>query len=147
MPKTYNSVWIHLIFSTKNREELLTKSIRNQLCEFLRNESVLKGYHLDSINGYQNHIHILYKQTLSRPISESAKWFKGRSSKWINETFELSSDFRWQQGYGVFSVSRENLEKVRNYIYHQEKIHKSRSFSDEFKMFMKEDEVELNRFI
>ena len=134
MPKTYNSVWIHLVFSTKNRENRLSRTIRNEVCEFLRNESVLKGYHLDCINGYQNHLHILYKQSLVTQISDSAKWFKGRSSKWINDEFQLKPEFIWQQGYGVFSVSSKNLNQVRDYISKQELIHESRSFSEEIKL-------------
>lgn len=133
MPKTYNSVWIHLIFATKNRERILTHKIRNEVCEFLRNESVLKGYYVDSINGFENHLHLLYKQSLTESISDSVKWFKGRSSKWINNKYELKTQFRWQQGYGVISISKENLERTRNYIYNQERMHRKRKLDDEIK--------------
>ena len=136
MPKSYNSVWIHLIFSTKNREAVLSKEIRNSVCDFLRNESILKGYYLDSINGYENHLHLLYKQSLKESISDFVKWYKGRSSKWINDHYDFETNFRWQQGYGVFSVSKENLERTRNYIYEQERIHLNRSLQKENKLLI-----------
>ncbi len=131
MPKTFNSVWIHLVFSTLEREKTLSNSIRNGVCRFLRNEITFHGFHVDSVNGYENHLHILYKQKLSESISESVKWFKGRSSKWINENYRLNQPFRWQSGYGAFSVSNQNLDKTRNYIFNQERIHKRRSFDKE----------------
>jgi REP element-mobilizing transposase RayT len=141
MPKTFNSVWIHLVFSTREREKTLSNNMRNGVSSFLRNESVLQGFHVDSVNGYENHLHILYKQKLTEPISDTVKWFKGRSSKWINDNYRLTKPFRWQTGYGVFSVSRQNLDKTWNYIYNQEKIHQKRSLDVELSLLESKSKI------
>lgn len=67
---------------------------------------------------------------------------KQRSSKWIKSKGEKFKNFYWQEGYGVFSVSPKNVEKVSKYIKNQESHHKYLTFKDEFRMFLDKFEVD-----
>jgi putative transposase len=73
-----------------------------------------------------------------RPIhsaAEIARVAKTNSSRWIHE--KGISDFAWQTGYGVFSVSESSVAAVSKYIATQEEHHRKHSFQDEFLAFLK----------
>lgn len=72
-------------------------------------------------------------------VSEAVKLLKGASSRWINENFYPSNKFDWQQGYGVFAVSRHDLRKIRRYIYKQEEHHKDQTYKEEIWYLIDED--------
>ncbi len=75
----------------------------------------------------------------SHSASEIARLVKTNSSRWIHEKW--SSDFAWQTGYGVFSVSESNVTGVTKYIANQEEHHKKHSFQDEFLAFLKKNGI------
>ncbi len=130
-------IWIHLVFSTKNREAVLPKNIREAVFKHIKKNSEEKGIWLDSINGYSEHTHCLISLNKELSISKAAQLLKGESSYWINQNKMISGNFNWQDDYWAVSVSESHLKSVRNYIYNQEKHHKIKSFSDEIEEFMK----------
>ena len=136
MAGTFSQVYIHAIFSTKNRQNdllpELKKQIYNYICGIVKNTD---GY-VYSIGGTANHIHILFSCSPKVSISEMLKDIKGSSSKWINSNFQLQNKFQWQVGFGAFSVSQSQLAAVSKYIESQEKHHKTLSFKDEFRALL-----------
>ena len=70
------------------------------------------------------------------------KEIKRTSSAWIKTVERRYSKFRWQSGYGAFSVSQSHVSQVRNYILHQEQHHRRKTFQDEFRAFLKRYEIE-----
>lgn len=70
---------------------------------------------------------------------------KGESSHWINDQKLTRIQFSWQGGFGGFSVSESNLEKVRRYIFNQEEHHRKRSFAEEVEeMFRKHNAIRMS---
>ena len=53
-------------------------------------------------------------------------------------------DFVWQRGYGAFSVSQSNVDKVREYIRNQEHHHRSMTFQEEFRRICAQHGVEID---
>ena len=131
MPKTLSIVWLHVIWSTKNRVPFLVKSVRYEMFKYLKSYSEQKGILLDTINGVEDHIHILLRLKPTQSVSQIMNQLKGASSRWINRVGEFENEFKWQNGYGVFSVSEEHIKKVRSYIYNQEKHHKGEKYRSE----------------
>lgn len=137
MPKTYCSVWLHIIWSTKLRKPSLFRSFRFDLFNYLKSYASKKDITLDIVNGVEDHIHLLIRLKTTQSISEVVNLLKGASSRWINVNSDFEDKFQWQNGYGIFSISERDIPKVRNYIYNQEKHHKSMSYLQELNRFIK----------
>ncbi|MDQ2746482.1 MAG: IS200/IS605 family transposase [Acidobacteriota bacterium] len=130
-------VWIHFVWSTKNREPYLTDEIRQKVFAHIRENTRAKHIHLDFINGYTDHVHCLISLGTDQTIEKIMQLIKGESSFWINKNNLCRTKFEWQDEYFAVSVSESVLESVRKYIANQEEHHKAKSFDDEFNNFMK----------
>jgi putative transposase len=130
-------VWVHLIFTTKNREKILTAKIRKQIFEHIKQNAIKKGIKLDCINGYLEHVHCFFLLNKNDSVSKVAGLIKGESSHWINENKLVKEKFAWQDDYWVISVSESHVKAVRKYIQNQEGHHKGKSFFEEIELFMK----------
>ena len=84
-----------------------------------------------------DHTHALIDLPTNKTIEEVIHLFKGSSSHWINENRLIKGRFAWGRGYGAFSVSHSDVERVANYISHQEEHHRKRTFADEYELFVK----------
>jgi putative transposase len=129
-------VYIHFVWSTKNREPLLaTKEIRQQVWRHIKEYAKEQNIYVDFINGYAEHCHCLVSLGVDQNISRIMNLLKGESSFWINQQNLCEGKFEWQNDYFAVSVSESMLEKVRNYIKNQEEHHKVRSFQEEYDAF------------
>jgi REP element-mobilizing transposase RayT len=133
---TFSKLWVHLIWSTKNREPILQKPLRQKLFQYIKQESAKHKIYLDCVDGVEDHVHCLINLKPSQSISIVVKQLKGESSYWINLNNLLENNFQWQRGFGAFSVSHYNVPKVRNYILNQESHHKKISYDEEIKKFI-----------
>lgn len=130
-------IWVHLVFTTKNREKIILKDIRQTILEHIKQNAEEKRICLDAINGYQEHIHCLLSLDREYSISKMSQLIKGESSFWINKNNLMRRKFSWQDDYWAVSVSESHLDGVRNYIQNQESHHRGKSFSEEIDEFMK----------
>ena len=142
MPQSLSKVYVHIIFSTKNRQNLIDDGIKNSLFEYLG--GICKGLECNpvKVGGHKNHVHLLC--LLSRKVSQMRllEEVKKRSSKWIKKKGAAYANFYWQDGYGVFSVNPTEIDKVIDYIELQQEHHKHTSFQEEFIAFLKKYRVE-----
>jgi REP element-mobilizing transposase RayT len=130
-------IWVHLVFSTKNREPFLhTEQLRKQFFQHIRQNAELKKIWLDQISGYTDHTHCLISLGKDQSISNVAQLIKGESSFWINKNALIKNKFSWQDDYWAVSVSESHLDKVRQYIQSQEDHHRNISFAEEVSEFM-----------
>lgn len=131
MPQSYSSLWIHLIWSTKNREPFLTPELRKELFGIIHIIAKEHEIYLDRINGIEDHIHLLVRLRTDQTVADIVKTIKGNSWHHFKETPDKYVS--WQDGFAAFSVSPGNLKAVRNYIDRQQIHHKNKSFTDELK--------------
>ena len=137
MGHTFASVYIHVVFSTKDRMPLIAESWRRRLYEYMSGIAREEFGRAIDIGGTANHVHGLLSIGTDLSIGGiMAKW-KALSSGWVHKALPDGGAFGWQSGYGVFSVSRSNVDKVVQYIEGQEEHHKIRSFEDEFLSLLK----------
>ncbi|MBA4318490.1 MAG: transposase, partial [Flavobacterium sp.] len=131
-------IWVHLVFSTKEREPFLNHSeLREKVFQHIKTNAAEKDIWLYCVNGYHDHVHCLISLTKDQSISKIAQLIKGESSFWINNNNLTKAKFVWQDDYWAVSVSENNLEQVRKYIYGQEEHHSKKSFTEEVEEFMK----------
>lgn len=130
-------IWVHIVFTTKNREKILQREIREQIFNHIKQNAEQKNIWLDSINGYLEHVHCLISLNREQSISKVNQLIKGESSRWINQNNLYRNKFGWQDDYWAVSVSESHLAAVRAYISNQAEHHKGRSFSEEVNEFMK----------
>jgi REP element-mobilizing transposase RayT len=130
-------IWIHLVFSTKNRSPFLdTKELRRKGFQHIKRNAKTKEIWLDCVNGYKEHAHCLLSLGKEQKLSKVVQLIKGESSHWINKNKLTSQKFRWQDDYWAVSVSESHLKSVRNYIHKQEEHHRIKPFSEEVEEFM-----------
>ena len=130
---SYLKIWVHLVWSTKNRQPLLSREIRSILFPHIKKNAQQKGIYIDFINGHTDHIHILISLNKEQSI---VQLIKGESSYWINQQKLTTEKFRWQDQYFAVSVSESGINKVRDYIKNQEEHHKKKTFLQEYEEFM-----------
>ena len=105
-------IWIHLIWSTKNREPLLLPEIRHQVFSHIREKAEEKGIFLDFINGYNEHVHLIVSMNQVQTISKIVHDIKGESSHWINQNNISKFKFNWQEEYIAVSINHSAIDKV-----------------------------------
>jgi putative transposase len=130
-------IWVHLVWTTKNREPFLTSDIRRQVFTHIRMNAVKKGIHVDFINGYLDHVHCLISMGPGQNIETVMRLLKGESSYWMNKNKTLNRRFAWQREYYAVSVSESVLNRVRDYIRNQENHHRKTSFNEEYQEFIR----------
>ena len=134
---SYIKVWLHFVWSTKDRKPFLTDDIRQKVFQHIRENAREKGIFIDFINGYVEHAHCLISLGSDQTIEKIMQLIKGESSFWINKNNLCQTKFGWQEEYFAVSVSEANIASVRKYIANQEEHHKTKSFDDEFEDFLK----------
>ncbi len=134
----------HVIFSTKNRENIINSDISEELYRYIGGIIKGEGGVLLEIGGTPDHIHVVIKLKPVNTLSYIMQKIKGHSSKWMNKEKRLKTKFEWQGGYGAFSVSESQIPKVGQYVREQEKHHQKLEFKEEFLIFLKQHNVEYN---
>jgi REP element-mobilizing transposase RayT len=134
---SYLSLYVHLVFSTKERQALITSNLQNRLWAYMG--GIARENHMKalSVGGTQDHAHILLSLPATLPVAKAVQLIKGGSSKWVHETFADLRKFAWQAGYGAFSVNVSLLEETIRYIERQAEHHQRKTFQEEYIEFLK----------
>jgi REP element-mobilizing transposase RayT len=140
----YVQCYIHLVFAVKYREALLTKDIRNRIFEYVGGIIKAQGHKPLTVNGYTDHIHILFGLNPSKSISDLVHDIKRNSSLFINQEGLCKHRFSWQEGYGCFSYGHSQLGRIFKYIENQEKHHEKSTFKSEYIQFLHKFEVDFD---
>ncbi|HXT62201.1 MAG TPA: IS200/IS605 family transposase [Pyrinomonadaceae bacterium] len=136
MSRTFTSLLTHIVFSTKNREPMIVADLKPQLYAYLGGLTrELKGKSY-GINGTSDHVHMLVNLPPVVSISDTLRFLKSNSSRWVHDKWRHRRFFAWQLGYGAFSVSKSNVPAVMEYIRNQETHHHKISFKEEFLEFL-----------
>ena len=138
---TYSQVYMHIVFSVQNRENLLHKSWRDRLNKYIIAIIQNHKHKVLAIGGMEDHMHILIGYNITQLIPTLVMNMKRDSSIWIKENNLVPCRFAWQEGYGVFSYSYSHIDRMVKYIQNQEEHHKDKSSLDEYKLFLSKFEV------
>ena len=145
MPQSLVQIYVHLVFSTKNRRPYLRdRDFRQRAHAYLQGICENQGCPSLKVGGVEDHVHILCRLSKTLDVSTLIRELKRDSSKWIKQVNPRLAQFHWQQGYGAFSVSPAHVEALINYIDSQEEHHRRESFQDEFRRLCQKYGVEID---
>jgi len=129
-------IWIHAVWSTKNRESILEKSKRIELFKHILQNAQEKEIYIDFINGVEDHIHALLCLNADLSISKTMQLIKGEASFWANKENLFSKKLHWADEYYAVSVSESQINNVREYNKNQEEHHSKKTFVQEYEEFI-----------
>jgi putative transposase len=134
--------YLHIVFSTKHRQPLISPEIADQLYSYLGGICNNLDCSPIKIGGHNDHVHILCMLSKKITLVKLLEEIKSHSSKWVKTRGESLKNFYWQDGYGAFSVNPTEVETVIKYIENQAEHHKKKTFQDEYRAFLKKYKVE-----
>lgn len=129
---TYTQIIYQIVFSTKYRGRTLTKDNRKELFKYIWGILENKKCHLYRINGVEDHIHIVTHLHPSVSLASLVKDIKVASSLYIKEQKLFKNFIGWQVGYGAFTYSIKEKNRVINYVKNQEEHHKQKTYKEEY---------------
>ena len=144
MPNTYTQLYVQFVFAVKGRQNLIHETFRDELEKIMC--GIANGLKCKSISIYCNPDHVHFLVGMSPDISPSKlmEQVKSSSSKWLNEKKYIQGRFEWQRGFGAFTYSKSQLNRVIGYIINQPQHHKKQSFRDEYLLLLEKFEVPFN---
>jgi putative transposase len=134
MSHSYSNNYVHAIYSTKDRLNLIRPDFENRLYPFVASIARERGMRLLAAGGTSNHSHLLFLLPPTMSLASAVNTFKANSSRYMHEHY---IDFSWQRGYSAFSVSPSQLDQVTAYIWSQHEHHKKMTFEEEFLILLK----------
>lgn len=141
MAQTLVSLYVHIIFSTKHRVNIIQPAVEPDLFAYMGGIANNNQSKLLAAGGTENHVHLLVSMSKNIALSELVGDIKGDTSVWIKDQGLRYSKFHWQDGYGAFSVGYTQINAVKRYIARQKQHHAKVSFEDEFRYFLKKYDV------
>ena len=131
MAQSLSQLYVHLIFSTKYRRDMIPSEHLSQVFAYMAKIFQSANCVPIQIGGTSNHIHALFLLGKDTNVSTVTEYVKSVTSKWIKRSGTGSGDFAWQAGYCALSVSPNGVERCKNYILNQEEHHKKVAYKDE----------------
>ena len=141
MANTYHQMYIQTVFAVKYREGVIAREWKQDLMSVIGNLINETGSKTIMVNGVEDHVHCFFGIKPSMNVSAVMKCAKAKSSKWVNENGLLKHRFEWQEGFGAFTYSRWDVDKIYHYIMNQAKHHQSEIFKHEYIRMLKEFDV------
>ena len=142
MPQSLVRNYIHITFSTKHRQKLITKDIEDELFSYIGGICRNLECYPFVVGGHLDHVHILCLLSPKIALMNLLKDTKSFSSSWIKTKGHQFKNFYWQNGYGAFSVYPNEIEIVKKYIMNQEEHHRRKNFKKEYLEFLSKYNVD-----
>ncbi len=129
-------VYVHLVWGTHDRHAYITPDIEENVYNALTAKCSHYGCAVLAIGGTFDHVHLLIRTNGTLNIPAMVRDAKGMSSHLITAEVKPNSFFRWQGGYGAFSVDRRSIDNVIAYIKNQKKHHAERTESQYLEYYL-----------
>jgi REP element-mobilizing transposase RayT len=137
MPQSLSYLLTHIVFSTKDRTPVLDATVRPALHAYLATVARNVDCECFRVGGVADHVHLAVRLSRTITMAQLIEELKTSSSKWLKTQSLTLATFSWQRGYGAFSVGPSDLNALLHYIDTQEEHHKTRTFQDEYRAFLK----------
>jgi REP element-mobilizing transposase RayT len=130
-------LFVHVICTVQGREKLLAKPVRKVLFVHMQKDGEEKGIRITSINGVEDHMHLLLQLMPSQNLVQVVRSIRTASAGWLNENKLLPAAFEWDEAYYALSVSPSSVKQVKDYIDKQEEHHKTKTLEAELEAFVR----------
>ena len=142
MANTFTQIYIQIVFSVRNRQNLIIPKFEEDLFKYITGIVRNKGHKLITINGMPDHIHTLVGLKPKESVSDFVRDMKKDSSKFINSKNWIRGQFNWQEGFGAFSYGQSQIKDVARYIENQKVHHRKRTFKEEYIELLKKFQID-----
>jgi putative transposase len=136
---------IHVLWSTKNQQQFLAESLKGDMYAYLTALAKSKNCKILLTGGNNDHVHLLLLLHPEISISNLMCHLKSNSSKWVKSN-KRDSEFAWHDGYLAVSTQEERMDSVCSYIRLEEKRHVSKSYSEELKEMLHQQDIPFNEY-
>lgn len=134
MREPYTQLYLHLVWATWDRLPLLTEKLRPPVYGCIQAECKQLEANVLAVGGIADHVHLLVRIPTTITVAALVKQVKGASSHLVNQRLMARDSFKWQGGYGAFTVSKADVPRVRDYILHQEEHHRAKTLDDDLEI-------------
>ena len=141
---SYRHVYYHLVFHTKSSNPTISNQHCESLYAFIWGIVKNKNSKLLQINGTEDHLHLLLNIHPSHSVADMVKDIKVFSSVWIKKSNFFPEFTGWAEGYGCFTISYREKDKLIGYIKKQKEHHKTQSFEEEFRSILSDHQIEID---
>lgn len=145
MAGVFSQIYIHIVFSVKNREALILPEWEENLYKYTTGIIEKRGHKMLAIGGMPDHIHIFFGLKPAEAISDLVREIKKATNEYVKDQRLSPSKFDWQTGYGAFSYSRSHIDNVCKYILNQKEHHRQRTFEEEFLKVLEDFDVKIEQ--
>ncbi len=142
MANTYTQIYIHIVFAVYRRQSMIPSNDKEELFKYITGIVRNRSQKMIAINGMEDHVHIFVGMKPDIALSDLVRDIKAGSSGFINDKGWIRGQFNWQKGFGAFSHSHSEIDRVVRYIEGQEQHHKKKTFRDEYLEILKVSSVE-----
>jgi len=142
MANTYTQIYIQYVFAVQNRISLIRPSWEEELYKYITGIVQNHKHKMIAINGISDHLHVFIGQHPTQSCSDLMQMVKRDSSAHINNMGWVSGKFSWQEGFGAFSYSRNDIDRVYHYVMNQKEHHKKKTFMDEYRGLLNEFNID-----
>jgi REP element-mobilizing transposase RayT len=142
MANTYTQIYIQMVFAVQGRAYMIQSRTRDELYKYITGVVRNKGQKLLAIGGMPDPIHLFVGMKPDLSVSELMRDVKRASSLFINERKWFQGHFSWQEGFGAFSSSHEDIDRVVKYVLNQEEHPRRKTFREEYLALLKASEVD-----
>ena len=132
-------LYMHIIWSTLDKQRILSKPVRVVLYAHLKKMAEEKGIHLLTVNGVEDHIHLLVQLHPAQNLSQVMRLLRSETTDWLNGIQLLKVEFAWSEEIIAYSVSPGSLSQVASFIDRQEDYHETKTFESEIEIFLKSE--------
>ncbi|HLX61451.1 MAG TPA: IS200/IS605 family transposase [Planctomycetota bacterium] len=136
MSQSLSKILLHAVFSTKHRAPSITPEIEPRLHAYMAGILENLESHAIRIGGVVDHVHVLFRLSKNRSVSDVLGKLKANSSSWMKDQGRIHAGFHWQNGYGNFSIGESAIDGVVQYIDNQKERHKTMTFEEELKRLL-----------
>jgi len=124
MGQVYYKLFYHLVWRTKLSQPIITPRIEQVLIPFIENKAKRYGCYVHVVQCVPDHIHAAMSIPPSLSISDVVGKIKGSTSYFLNQELKITTNFSWQDGFGVVSFGESDLPRIKTYILNQKEHHR-----------------------
>ncbi len=133
---SYVKIWIHAVWTVKNRKPVLTENVREDVFRHIHQNALKKDILIEIVGGHNNHVHCLFRLKNNQTIENVMQLIKGESSFWFNKNSMSQNKLYWHKEYFAVSVGESQVDVVKNYIQNQEVHHLKKTWDEEYNEFI-----------
>jgi REP element-mobilizing transposase RayT len=125
MHGAHSELYLHVVWCTWRRKPFITPGIRERIYGAIAHQCAMVGADVIAIGGTEDHVHVFARMPVTISVAEFVRRMKGASSHLVTQVIRSPEPFKWQGGYGAFTVSPRHVDPVRRYVLNQEEHHRA----------------------